>query len=120
MPGLSIHANRTADQDVYPFQRRTDRGNLHVIRLALLALIHPVTSRSIPFRNAYLQPLIDMIEVGDNQIRIKGSKEVLERAILASRNGVAPGSEMSTKWRAKKNKNENSLRWTVKLLNSIK
>lgn len=85
-----------------------------------MALIHPVTSRSIPFRNAYLQPLIDMIEVGDNQIRIKGSKEVLERALLASRNGVAPGSEMSTKWRAKKTKNENSLRWTVKLLNSIK
>ena len=33
------------------------------------------------------------------QIRIKGSKDVLERAVLASRNGSIPGSQMSTQWR---------------------
>jgi hypothetical protein len=40
---------------------------------------------------AYLQSLIDMIEVDDAQIRIKGSKELLERTVLASRNGVHSG-----------------------------
>ena len=58
------------------------------------------TSGSIPFRKAYLQSLIDVIEADDTQIRIKGSKDVLERAVLASRNGSIPGSQMSTEWRA--------------------
>ena len=57
-------------------------------------------SGSIPFRKAYLQSLIDVIEVDDIQIRIKGSKDVLERAVLATRNGTIPGSQMSTGWRA--------------------
>ncbi|UWU68215.1 zinc ribbon domain-containing protein [Bradyrhizobium sp. NC92] len=37
------------------------------------------TAGAIPFRKAYLQALIDVIEVDDTQIRIKGSKDVLER-----------------------------------------
>jgi hypothetical protein len=41
-----------------------------------------------------------VIEVDDTQIRIKGSKEVLERAVLASQNGAGPSSQMSTKWRS--------------------
>ena len=41
------------------------------------------TSGTVPFRKAYLQSLIDVVEVDDHQIRIKGSKEVLERAVLA-------------------------------------
>jgi site-specific DNA recombinase len=48
------------------------------------------TSGSIPFRKAYLQSLIDVIEVDDAHVRIKGSKDVLERAVLASRNGAIP------------------------------
>jgi hypothetical protein len=39
-------------------------------------------SGSIPFRKAYPQSLIDMIEIDNTQIRIKGSKPV-----LASRKG---------------------------------
>jgi site-specific DNA recombinase len=58
------------------------------------------TSGSIPFRKAYLRSLIDVIGVDDAQIRIKGSKDVLERAVLASRNGAFPGSQMSTGWRS--------------------
>jgi hypothetical protein len=60
------------------------------------------TSRSIPFRKAYLQSLIEVIEVDDTQIRIKGSKDVLERAILPSRNGAITG------WRSLQNKTANS------------
>ncbi len=66
------------------------------------------TSGSIPLRKAYLQSLIDVIEVDDTQIRIKGSKDVLERVVLASRNGFNPGSQMSTEWRAIRNKTTNS------------
>ena len=40
------------------------------------------TSGSIPFRKAYLQSLIDVIEVDDDQIRIQGRRHVLERVIL--------------------------------------
>jgi len=69
------------------------------------------TSGSIPFRKAYLQSLIEVIEVDDTQIRIKGSKDVLERAVLASRNGgAAPGSQMSTGWRARGDSNSPSRR----------
>ena len=59
---------------------------------------------SVPFRKAYLQSLIDSIEVDDHQVRIKGSKDLLEKAVLASQNG--PGcSQMSTKWRARRDSN---------------
>ena len=40
-----------------------------------------LTNGSIPFRKAYLRSLIDVVEVDDRQIRIKGSKDQLERAV---------------------------------------
>jgi hypothetical protein len=43
------------------------------------------TSGSIPFRKAYLQSLIDVIEVDDGQIRIKGNRDVLEQAVANPR-----------------------------------
>jgi site-specific DNA recombinase len=60
---------------------------------------------SVPFRKAYLQSLIDVIEVDDHQIRIKGSKDLLEKAVLATRNGQFECSQMSTRWRARKDSN---------------
>jgi site-specific DNA recombinase len=57
-----------------------------------------LTTGSTPFRKAYLRSLIDIVEVDDAQIRIKGSKDVLERAVLASGWGTEPRSQMSTKW----------------------
>ena len=55
---------------------------------------------SVPFRKAYLQALINVIEVDDDQIRIKGSKDLLEKAVLASQSGQPGCSQMSTRWRA--------------------
>ena len=60
---------------------------------------------SVPFRKAYLQSIIDVVEVDDHQIRIKGSKDVLERAILAENAAGKPGSQMSTRWRARQDSN---------------
>jgi hypothetical protein len=43
--------------------------------------------------------------VDDHRIRIKGSKDVLERAILAGQAADKSGSQMSTKWRARRDSN---------------
>ena len=43
-------------------------------------------SGSVPFRKAYMQSL--------RQIRIKGSKDVLEKAVLASQKGQADCSQI--------------------------
>ena len=59
---------------------------------------------SMPFRKAYLRALVDVIEVDDHQVRIKGSKDLLERAILAQ-NTQSQCSQMSTRWRARKDSN---------------
>ena len=55
-----------------------------------------LTSGSVPFRKAYLRALVDISEVDDAHIRIKGCKDVLERAVLARRAG------MSLCWRGDK------------------
>ena len=60
---------------------------------------------SVPFRKAYLQALINVIEVDDDQIRIKGSKDLLEKAVLASQDGRSECSQMSTSWRARRDSN---------------
>jgi hypothetical protein len=62
------------------------------------------TTGSVPFRKAYLQSLIEVIEVDDHRIRIQGNKDVLERAVLAGR-GAESGSQMSTRWRARRDSN---------------
>jgi site-specific DNA recombinase len=55
---------------------------------------------SVPFRKAYLRSLIDAVEVDDHQIRIKGNKELLEKAVLATQSGQSWCSQTSTRWRA--------------------
>jgi site-specific DNA recombinase len=60
---------------------------------------------SVPFRKAYLQSLIDVIEVDDDQIRIKGNKDLLEKAVLASQNNQRWCSQTSTRWRARQDSN---------------
>ena len=63
---------------------------------------------SIPFRKAYLRALVDVVEVDDHQVRIKGNKDLLEKAILAQ-NKQSPCSQMSTKWRAQRDSNSRPL-----------
>lgn len=67
----------------------------------------PTSGGSVPFRKAYLQALVDVIEVDDTRVR-KGSKDVLEQAVLATRTGEIRYSQMSTKWRAGRNKTANT------------
>jgi site-specific DNA recombinase len=60
---------------------------------------------SVPFRKAYLQSIINVIEVDDRQIRIKGNRELLEKAVLASQNGQPWCSQTSTRWRTRRDSN---------------
>jgi site-specific DNA recombinase len=48
-----------------------------------------LSTGSVPFRKAYLQSLIASIEVDDHKVRIKGSKDLLEKAVLWNQNGQA-------------------------------
>ena len=50
----------------------------------------------------------EAVEVDDHCIRIRGSKDVLERAVLAGQAAAEPGSQMSTRWRASRNKTANT------------
>jgi hypothetical protein len=43
----------------------------------------------VPFRKAYLRSLIETIEIDDAQVRIRGSKDELEKAVFASQNQPA-------------------------------
>ena len=63
---------------------------------------------SVPFRKAYLQTLIDCIDVDDTRISIKGSKDLLEKAVLAQRAATDGCSQTSTSWRAGRNKTANT------------
>jgi site-specific DNA recombinase len=60
-----------------------------------------LTTGSIPFRKAYLRSIIAVIEVDDSQIRIRGSKDLLEKAVLGGQSRRAEYSQMSTRWRAR-------------------
>lgn len=73
------------------------------------AMRENLTSGSVPFRKAYIQAIIDAVEVDDAVIRIKGSKDVLEQAVLASRSGETQCSQMSTRWRARRDSNSRPL-----------
>ena len=64
-----------------------------------------LTTGDIPFRKAYLGSLIDRIEVDDSEVRIVGRKEVLEQAVLASRQGRAGVHSFVPKWRSRQASN---------------
>jgi site-specific DNA recombinase len=64
-----------------------------------------LTMGSIPFRKAYIRSVVDVVEVDDTRIRIKGRKDLLEKAVLASQGNQARCSQMSTRWRARQDSN---------------
>ena len=68
-----------------------------------------LTSGSVPFRKAYLQPVIANIEVDDHKVRIVGSKDLLEKAVLASQIGQPWCSQTSTEWRTRRDSNSRPL-----------
>ncbi|MCJ2025288.1 recombinase family protein [Methylobacterium sp. J-067] len=65
-----------------------------------------VTTGEIPFRKAWLQAIVDRVEVGADLIRIIGGKSDLQAAVLSANSSDAPGVRSSVrKWRARKDSN---------------
>ena len=65
-----------------------------------------VKAGPIPFRKAWLQAIVDRIEVDDTVIRIVGDTSNLEQAVPASRAGAMPVVRgFGRKWRARKDSN---------------
>jgi site-specific DNA recombinase len=57
-----------------------------------------LTTGEVPFRKAYLGSLVDRVEVDDREVRIVGRKDVLEHAVLASRQGQDGVHSFVPKW----------------------
>jgi site-specific DNA recombinase len=59
-----------------------------------------ITVGEIPFRKAYIQSVVDRIEVDDSVIRILGSKATVEQAIAGPATGSAGVRSFERKWRS--------------------
>ena len=64
-----------------------------------------LTTGEVPFRKAYLGSLLDRIEVDDGEVRIVGRKEVLEQAVLATRQAEAGVHSLVPNWRPRQDLN---------------
>lgn len=65
-----------------------------------------VTNGEIPFRKAWLQAIVDRVEVDDDVIRIIGDKANLETVVASGGAHIATGVRSSVrKWRARKDSN---------------
>ena len=63
-----------------------------------------ITAGAIPFRNAYIQAVVDRVEVDDDAIRIIGDKEPWNRWLPAGIHRTR-GSQFVPKWRARRDLN---------------
>jgi site-specific DNA recombinase len=64
-----------------------------------------ITAGDIPFRKAYIQSVVDRIEVDDHAIRIIGDKATLEQAIAGSSGSGIGVRSFVRKWRARRDSN---------------
>ncbi len=78
-----------------------------------------ITTGDIPFRKAYIQAVVDRIEVDDNVIRIIGDKTTLEQAVAGKTVGRSGVRSFVRKWRAQGESNpcfrrERATSWTAR------
>jgi site-specific DNA recombinase len=59
----------------------------------------------VPFRKAYIQSVIDQVEVDDTEIRVHGSRSVLERLVMGGGATPAGVPSLVRKWRALRDSN---------------
>jgi site-specific DNA recombinase len=72
------------------------------------AMRENITSGNIPFRKAYIQAVVDWIELDDHAVRISGDKATLEQVIAGHASTGAGVRSFVRKWRAIRNKTTNS------------
>ena len=78
-----------------------------------------VTTGSTPFRKAYIQSVVDRVEVDDEVIRIYGSKATLEQVIAGKAARGVGVRNFARKWRAQRESNpcfrrERATSWTAR------
>jgi site-specific DNA recombinase len=66
-----------------------------------------ITTGGIPFRKAYIQAVVDRVEVDDHAIRIIGDKATLEQVAAGQVSSAAGVRSFVRKWRANQNKTMN-------------
>ncbi|MEP9374457.1 recombinase family protein [Mesorhizobium sp. KR1-2] len=64
-----------------------------------------ITSGDIPFRKAYIQAVVDQVEIGDKQVRIIGSKAAVHQAMTGNKKFWPGVRSFERKWRARKDSN---------------
>lgn len=69
------------------------------------AMRENITSGETPFRKAYLQAVIDRVEVDDGVVRIIGDKSTLEQAVAGLSLAADGVRRCVPKWRARKDSN---------------
>jgi site-specific DNA recombinase len=67
-----------------------------------------IQSGDTPFRKAYIQAVVDRIEVDDGVVRIIGDKSTLEQAIAGRVMASGGVRRCVPKWRAIRNRTANS------------
>jgi hypothetical protein len=67
-----------------------------------------ITSGDTPFRKAYIQAVVDRIEVDDGVVRIIGDKASLEQAVAGLSLAADGVRRCVPKWRAIQDKNANT------------
>ena len=64
-----------------------------------------ITMGEIPFRKAYIQSVVDRVEVDDHAIRIIGDKATLEQVVAGSAKSGLGVRSFVRKWRARRDSN---------------
>jgi site-specific DNA recombinase len=64
-----------------------------------------IISGDIPFRKAYIQAVVDEVQVGEKQVKIIGSKTTIHQALTGSKKFWPGVRSFERKWRARKDSN---------------
>ncbi len=64
-----------------------------------------ITSGDIPFRKAYIQAIVDQVQVGDREVRIIGSKAAIHQAMSGSKKFWPGVRSFERKWRTRQDSN---------------
>ncbi len=64
-----------------------------------------IANGPVPFRRAYLRAVIDQIEVDDEEIRIHGRRNELERLVMTNSVITAAVPSFARKWRTRQDSN---------------
>jgi len=68
-----------------------------------------ITTGGIPFRKAYIQAVVDRVEVDDHAIRIIGDKATLEQVVAGRASTAAGVRSFVRNWRAGRDSNPPAL-----------